>query len=61
MAREPGQVLVRWPDQPDLTRYQILKVLPFDSTRKMMSVIVRIAGVNRFLLLTKGMNFNAVK
>ena len=47
-------MLVKWPNKPCLSRYKILKILPFDSTRKMMSVIVKLPESNRFVLFTKG-------
>ena len=53
MSREPNFVLVKWPNEASLLRYKIIKMLPFDSTRKMMSVIARFPE-NRFVLLTKG-------
>ena len=54
MAREPNQVLVKWPNETRLSGYKIIKILPFDSTRKMMSVIARFPDHNRYVLLTKG-------
>jgi magnesium-transporting ATPase (P-type) len=62
MKRELSRVLVQWPNVGHLTEYRIRATLPFDSTRKMMSVIVQEEIKNdqnggkedRFILLTKG-------
>lgn len=34
--------------------YEILKVLPFDSSRKCMSIVVRRTGTQEIVLYTKG-------
>lgn len=61
MKRELSRVLVQWPNVEQTTEYNICATLPFDSTRKMMSVIVQEEMKNsdgeradRFILLTKG-------
>ena len=41
MKRFTDNVLVQWPRESNPQEYQILAMLPFDSTRKMMSVLVR--------------------
>ena len=41
MKRFTDNVLVQWPRESTPQEYQILAMLPFDSTRKMMSVLVR--------------------
>lgn len=52
MKRELNRVLVKWPNLEHLSEYNICATLPFDSTRKMMSVIIQEDG--RHILLTKG-------
>lgn len=51
--RNPNTVLINMPsDGP--TEYDILKVLPFDSNRKCMSIVVRKIGGHEVVLYTKG-------
>ena len=54
MKRKAEQVLVQWPNEESPTEYNIVAVLPFDSQRKMMSVIVQFRATKTYLLLTKG-------
>ena len=52
MKRKADQVLVQWPNEESPREYNIIAVLPFDSHRKMMSVIVK--NKKSYILLTKG-------
>uniref|UniRef100_A0A182JIU2 Phospholipid-transporting ATPase n=1 Tax=Anopheles atroparvus TaxID=41427 RepID=A0A182JIU2_ANOAO len=51
--RSPNHVLVSVPGE-GLVEYEVLKVLPFDSARKCMSVVVRRTGTQDVVLYTKG-------
>ena len=51
--RNPNTVLVNEPREGPV-EYDILKVLPFDSNRKCMSIVVRKIGGHEVILYTKG-------
>lgn len=51
--RSPNHTLVNVPGE-GITEFEVLKVLPFDSTRKCMSVLVRRLGCAEVTLYTKG-------
>ncbi|KAG5676651.1 hypothetical protein PVAND_006470 [Polypedilum vanderplanki] len=51
--RNPNTVLINEPND-GLVEYEILKVLPFDSNRKCMSIVVRKIGGHDVMLYTKG-------
>ncbi|XP_055601300.1 phospholipid-transporting ATPase VD isoform X2 [Uranotaenia lowii] len=51
--RSPNHVLVNVPGD-GVVEYEILKVLPFDSNRKCMSVVIRKTGTQEVVLYTKG-------
>lgn len=51
--RNPNTVLINEPNE-GLVEYEILKVLPFDSIRKCMSIVVRKIGGHDVMLYTKG-------
>lgn len=51
--RNPNTVLINEPGEGP-TEYDILKVLPFDSNRKCMSIVVRKIGGHEVVLYTKG-------
>ncbi|XP_008547483.1 phospholipid-transporting ATPase VD [Microplitis demolitor] len=51
--RTSKSVVISLPNKSTLT-YEILQVLPFDSTRKCMSVVVRHPLTNEIILYTKG-------
>jgi phospholipid-translocating ATPase len=51
--RNPNTVLVSEPGE-GAVEYDILKVLPFDSNRKCMSIVVRKIGGHEVMLYTKG-------
>uniref|UniRef100_A0A182URU1 Phospholipid-transporting ATPase n=1 Tax=Anopheles merus TaxID=30066 RepID=A0A182URU1_ANOME len=51
--RSPNHVLVSVPGE-GVIEYEVLKVLPFDSARKCMSVVVRRTGTQDVVLYTKG-------
>ncbi|XP_053673867.1 phospholipid-transporting ATPase VB [Anopheles nili] len=51
--RSPNHVLVSIPGE-GVIEYEVLKVLPFDSARKCMSVVVRRTGTQDVVLYTKG-------
>lgn len=51
--RSPNHILVNVPGE-GLEEYEILKVLPFDSSRKCMSIVVRKTGSQDVILFTKG-------
>ncbi|KFB52591.1 AGAP010026-PA-like protein [Anopheles sinensis] len=51
--RSPNHVLVSVPGE-GVIEYEVLKVLPFDSARKCMSVVVRRSGTQDVVLYTKG-------
>ena len=52
MKRLHSSVLLKWPGQDELVKVKYLSVFPFDSNRKMMSVLI--ATPTGSLLLTKG-------
>ena len=52
ISRNHQKALISWPTTDKLESVKYLAVLPFDSTRKMMSVVVEIGS--RILVLTKG-------
>jgi phospholipid-translocating ATPase len=52
--RGPHHVLVSTIADNGLREYEILKVLPFDSSRKCMSIVVRKTGTQEIVLYTKG-------
>ncbi|XP_058056504.1 phospholipid-transporting ATPase VD [Anopheles bellator] len=51
--RSPNHVLVSVPRE-GVIEYEVLQVLPFDSARKCMSVVVRRSGTQELTLYTKG-------
>ncbi|XP_062707400.1 phospholipid-transporting ATPase VD isoform X2 [Aedes albopictus] len=51
--RSPNHVLVNVPGE-GVVEYEVLKILPFDSNRKCMSVVVRKTGTQEVVLYTKG-------
>lgn len=51
--RNPNTVLINEPNEGNV-EYEILKVLPFDSIRKCMSIVVRKIGGHDVMLYTKG-------
>ncbi|XP_055539760.1 phospholipid-transporting ATPase VD isoform X2 [Wyeomyia smithii] len=51
--RSPNHVLVNAPGE-GVVEYEVLKILPFDSNRKCMSVVVRKTGTQEVILYTKG-------
>ncbi|XP_055682408.1 phospholipid-transporting ATPase VA isoform X2 [Lutzomyia longipalpis] len=51
--RSPNHVLVNIPSV-GVTEFEVLKILPFDSSRKCMSVIIRRHGTQEIILYTKG-------
>ncbi|XP_058839396.1 phospholipid-transporting ATPase VD-like [Topomyia yanbarensis] len=51
--RSPNHVLVNVPGE-GVIEYEVLKILPFDSNRKCMSVVVRKTGTQEVVLYTKG-------
>lgn len=51
--RNPNTVLINEPGE-GAVEYDILKVLPFDSNRKCMSIVVRKIGGHEVMLFTKG-------
>lgn len=51
--RNPNTVLINEPGE-GAVEYEILKVLPFDSNRKCMSIVVRKIGGHEVMLYTKG-------
>ncbi|XP_017071881.2 phospholipid-transporting ATPase VA isoform X1 [Drosophila eugracilis] len=54
LNRSPNQILVSMPMAGATREYEILKVLPFDSSRKCMSIVVRQIGTQEIVLYTKG-------
>lgn len=52
--RTPSTCAVSFPNGVGLIHYDVLKVLPFDSSRKCMSIIVRRKGSNVIMMFTKG-------
>lgn len=53
VERTPYYVTVKLPDDT-LLRFEVLDVLTFDSTRRMMSIIVRHPHTNEIIMYTKG-------
>lgn len=51
--RSPNHILVSVPNK-GLVEYEVLKILPFDSSRKCMSIVVRRTGTQEIVLYTKG-------
>ncbi|XP_065358633.1 phospholipid-transporting ATPase VD isoform X2 [Calliphora vicina] len=51
--RSPNHILVSVPNK-GLAEYEVLKILPFDSSRKCMSIVVRRTGTQEIILYTKG-------
>lgn len=51
--RSPNRLLVNVPNV-GLVEYEVLKILPFDSCRKCMSIIVRRSDTQEITLYTKG-------
>lgn len=51
--RSPNHILVNTIGH-GLVEYEVLKVLPFDSSRKSMSIVVRETGTQDVILYTKG-------
>lgn len=51
--RSPNLCVILTPDAA-VVEYEVLKILPFDSNRKCMSVVVRKQGTNDIILYTKG-------
>lgn len=51
--RNPNTVLLNIPNE-GLAEYEILKILPFDSHRKCMSIVVRRPGTPEVVMYTKG-------
>ncbi|XP_017055871.1 phospholipid-transporting ATPase VA isoform X2 [Drosophila ficusphila] len=54
LNRSANQILVSMPTAGVTKEYEILKVLPFDSSRKCMSIVVRQIGSQEIVLYTKG-------
>lgn len=54
LNRSPNHILVSMPSTGSTAEYEILKILPFDSSRKCMSIVVRKTGTQEILLYTKG-------
>ncbi|XP_052850847.1 phospholipid-transporting ATPase VD isoform X2 [Drosophila gunungcola] len=54
LNRSANQILVSMPMAGATKEYEILKVLPFDSSRKCMSIVVRQIGSQEIVLYTKG-------
>lgn len=53
ISRTPSHILVKAIGR-GLIEYEVLKILPFDSVRKCMSVVVRLTGTQNIILYTKG-------
>ncbi|CAD7086518.1 unnamed protein product [Hermetia illucens] len=51
--RSPNHILISVPGL-GIVEYEVLKVLPFDSSRKCMSIVVRRTGSQEIILYTKG-------
>ncbi|XP_004524683.1 probable phospholipid-transporting ATPase VB isoform X3 [Ceratitis capitata] len=51
--RSPNHILVNIPNS-GMAEYEVLKILPFDSSRKCMSIVVRRTGTQEIILYTKG-------
>ncbi|XP_068140555.1 phospholipid-transporting ATPase VD isoform X1 [Drosophila tropicalis] len=54
LNRSPNHILVSMPTARATVEYEILKILPFDSSRKCMSIVVRRVGTQEIILYTKG-------
>lgn len=54
LNRSPNHILVSMPTAGATVEYEILKILPFDSSRKCMSIVVRQTGTQEIVLYTKG-------
>ncbi|XP_017105584.2 phospholipid-transporting ATPase VD isoform X1 [Drosophila bipectinata] len=54
LNRSPNHILVSMPTSATPVEYEILKILPFDSSRKCMSIVVRRTGTQEIILYTKG-------
>ncbi|XP_034472597.1 probable phospholipid-transporting ATPase VA isoform X1 [Drosophila innubila] len=54
LNRSPNHILVSMPTASATVEYEILKILPFDSSRKCMSIVVRQTGTQEIVLYTKG-------
>ncbi|KAH8412397.1 hypothetical protein KR009_001802 [Drosophila setifemur] len=54
LNRSPNNILVSMPTTGTPVQYEILKILPFDSSRKCMSIVVRRTGTQEIVLYTKG-------
>lgn len=54
LNRSPNHILVSMPTASATLEYEILKILPFDSSRKCMSIVVRQTGTQEIVLYTKG-------
>ncbi|KAL5280993.1 ATP10B family protein [Megaselia abdita] len=53
LSRNPNNILVSMPGK-GVVEYEVLKVLPFDSSRKCMSIVIRRVGSQEIILFTKG-------
>lgn len=53
LNRTPNHILVNT-IEAGVLEYEVLKVLPFDSSRKCMSIVVRQTGTQKVILYTKG-------
>ena len=53
MSRSPDKVVVSLPTQ-GIVEYEVLHVLPFDSTRKRMSILVKHPVTREIILYCKG-------
>lgn len=53
LSRNPNNILVSMPGK-GVVEYEVLKVLPFDSSRKCMSIVIRRVGSQEIVLFTKG-------
>ncbi|BFF93658.1 probable phospholipid-transporting ATPase VA [Drosophila madeirensis] len=54
LNRSPNHILVSMPTARATVEYEILKILPFDSSRKCMSIVVRRTGSQEIVLYCKG-------
>ncbi|XP_026843048.1 probable phospholipid-transporting ATPase VA isoform X1 [Drosophila persimilis] len=54
LNRSPNHILVSMPTARATVEYEILKILPFDSSRKCMSIVVRRTGTQEIVLYCKG-------
>lgn len=53
LNRSPSHILVNTIDR-GVAEYEVLKILPFDSSRKCMSLVVRQTGTQEVIIYTKG-------